>query len=357
MMSRPSSFCLSPAAQAIQRRHRQRLENLYRGIQPPEIIALDGICYGRSHGLSGNNDIDMLEDPRGWLSDVLADMAARVDLLADEVTFRPPVIELDPFGVHFIDALFGAAIRFHGDQTWSEELEIDLDALECPELSRSPVFQKTVRLAELAAAAAAAHQVDGAGEIYVATPVFSCAINIAINLFGERLLEGLHIRPEAAQRALEKINLTILQAAAAIATVIPEPIRRNSVAENRLAPAGIGQFDGCATQLVSRCDYARFFAPLDQALIRLSRGGALMHICGAHAQHIPTWKGLAGLRAVQLNDRAMDDLAAYYQQLHSDMIFYLCPSPQMNVERIMELTGGRRVILQAALDHPIPLAQ
>jgi hypothetical protein len=355
-MSRLSSLRFSPAIQSIQLRHRQRLENLYRGIQPQAVIALDGVGYGRSHGLSGTNEIDMLDDPRGWLADVLADMAARIDLLADEVTFRPPVIELDPFGVHFIDALFGAPIRFQGDQTWSDELEIDLDALECPNLSRSPVFQKTLRLAELAAGAAAAHQADGAGEIFVATPVFSCAINIGINLFGERLLEGLHTRPEAAQQALEKINRTILQAAAGIAAVIPEAIRRNSVAENRLAPAGVGQFDGCATQLVSRRDYARFFAPLDEALIGLSPGGALMHICGAHAQHIPTWKGMPGLRAVQLNDRAMDDLAAYYQKLRSDTIFYLCPSLQVNIEKIMELTRGRRVILQVSLDDPIPLS-
>jgi hypothetical protein len=351
MITRP---IITPAIQAVQQRHLERLYKLYQGIQPEMLIALDGICYGSSHGLSGVNQIDMLADPQAWLADVMGDMAVKADRLADEITFRPPVIELDPYGVHIIDALFGAQIRFHGGQVWSEELEIDLDDLECPDLEKSALLQKVIRLAELAAQVA--REGAGEGQIFVTTPVYACAVNIAINLFGERLLVALRARPGSAERALAVINETILQTARVVNAVIPDDIRRNSVAENRLAPAGVGQFDGCATQLVSRRDYAHFFAPLDSELMQLTPGGALMHICGAHTQHIPTWAAMPGLRAVQLNDRAMDDLEAYYQQLRPDTIFYLCPSAKVGIEQILKITRGRRVVLQAAIDRPIKVS-
>ncbi len=344
---------ITPAIASAQRKHLNRLEGLFRGEQPEFVVALDGISYGRSHGLSGINDIDMLDNPQEWLDDVLADITCQADRLADPVTFRPVVIELDPYGVHFIDALFGAQVLFHGGQCWSVELQEDLSELECPDLARSPIFQKALRLCDLAAEAVNTNK--GKGEIYIATPVLACAINVGVNLFGERLLEGLHTRPLDIQVALEKINHTILEATRGIYARLPEQFRRNSVAENRLAPAGVGQFDGCATQLVSRRDYVRFFAPLDEALMQVLPGGALMHICGAHTHHIPTWHGMAGLRAVQLNDRAIDDLQAYYTGLRPDTVFYLCPSEAMPVEKIMEITGGRRVILQASFDHLIPV--
>jgi hypothetical protein len=336
---------------AIQQAHLTRLERLYQGIQPEMIIALDGTFYGCSHGLSGTNAIDMLAAPNQWLADVLGDMNRQAERLADEVTFRPPVIELDALGVHFIDALFGAKTRFHGDQVWAEELEIELEELQCPDLACSAVLQKTLRLAECAVEAV--RQAAGDGQIFIATPVLSCAINVAINLFGERLLMALHTRQEAARRVLAIINDTILQAANAIASAIPAGLRRNSVAENRLAPPGVGQFDGCATQLVSRRDYLEFFAPLDADLIRLFPGGALMHLCGAHTQHVPTWASMPGLRAVQLNDRAVEDLQRYYTTLPAGVIFYLCPSQTMPVERIIELTGGKNVILQTTLQQPL----
>jgi hypothetical protein len=349
----PPSPILTPSIAAVHREHRARLEGLYRGIQPDRLVALHGAWYGRSHGIGGTNVMDMLDEPEAWLAEVLAEMASDQDRLADPHTFRPAVIEVDPLGVHFVDALFGAETRFHSGQCWSAELPYDMDQLECPVLTALPLFQKTLRLCRMAVDAARAYA--GEGVIYVATPVLACAINIGINLFGERLLVDLHARPEAAQAALAKLNHTILEAAGRIHSVIPEDIRRNSVAENRLAPAGVGQFDGCATQLVSRRDYARFFAPLDEALMRLSPGGALMHICGAHTQHIATWRAMPGLRAVQLNDRAADDLEAYFHGLREDTVFYVTPNEAMPLEKIMARTGGERLVIQGEVLHEVNL--
>ena len=94
---------ITPEIAAAQRYHWARLEGLWAGQTPREVIALAGPSCGRSHGLAGNNEIDMLAEPEAWLADVLADMAGKASRGADRITFRPLVIELDALGVHWID--------------------------------------------------------------------------------------------------------------------------------------------------------------------------------------------------------------------------------------------------------------
>ncbi len=53
------------------------------------------------------------------------------------------------------------------------------------------------------------------------------------------------------------------------------------------------------------------------------------------------------LRAVQLNDRAAEDLEVYWNGLRPDQLFYVNPCPGMPVERIMKITGGRRLVIIA----------
>jgi hypothetical protein len=341
---------LSPEIAAVQAYHRARVEALYRGETPAEVIAIVGKTFGRSHGLAGRAEIDMIADPDSWLADVFAQMADYAPTFADPVTFRPIIVELDPLGVHFVDAVLGARTGLVGGQYWSEQLPIDLDDLRMPDLRASPVFQAALRLGEKAVALAR----RGDGCIFVATPVLSCAINIAINLFGERFLEALIDRPEAARRCLRVINGTIIGCTRTIQSAIPADIRRNSVAENRFAPPGVGQIDGCATQLVSKRAYDDYFAALDAEVLGLSPLGGLMHICGAHTQHLATWAAMRELKAVQLNDRATEDLPAYFACLRPDQLLYVAPTTDMPLGRVLEITGGRRLVLQQALEAPIP---
>lgn len=76
---------------------------------------------------------------------------------------------------------------------------------------------------------------------------------------------------------------------------------------------------------------------------------------GEHTQHIPVWREMLPLRAIQLNDRASEDLEAYFQGLRGDQILYLNPTPTMTVERAIQITGGRRLVIVAEVDAPIPL--
>lgn len=160
--------------------HQRRISSLYAGQPSDEIIAIAGRMFGHYHGLAGTNDIDMLKEPDLWLDDVLSGMAEHANESADRVTFKPLVIEIDPLGVHYIDALFGARVYIHSGQVWSDELEYDLDELQMPDLSSSTLFQDSVNLVRKAVKVSQGH-------LFVTTPVLSCAINVGINIFGERL--------------------------------------------------------------------------------------------------------------------------------------------------------------------------
>ena len=66
---------LTPTIRSAQARHRRRVEDLYAGRRTDRPVAICGPWFGRSHGLLGNDDIDMLARPEEWLTDVVSDMA------------------------------------------------------------------------------------------------------------------------------------------------------------------------------------------------------------------------------------------------------------------------------------------
>ena len=81
----------------------------------------------------------------------------------------------------------------------------------------------------------------------------------------------------------------------------------------------------------------------------------MIHLCGSHAQHIENFRNMKSLRAVQVNDRAAEDLELYFKGLRDDQILYLCPCPGMTIERAMEITGGRRLVINARVEGEIPM--
>ena len=330
----------------VQRLHTSRFERLFSGESLPTVLAVAGPTFGHSHGLAGTNEIDMLEEPEAWLDDVLDDMAAQAGLLADRGTFRPAGVELDAVGVHFVDAVLGAHVYFHGDQVWADKLDEDLADLELPDLGSNAFLEKALTLARLAVSASR-------GRFFVTTPVLSCPINIAINLFGQRILEALLTRPDDARHALRVIADTIVGCWRAFMAVIPSEIRRTTVVKNRYQPANYGFIDGCAVQLVSAQVYRRFFSELDREILAVAPEGGQIHLCGACAQHIPTWREMPELRCVQLNDRAADDLQLYYNGLRRDQVIYVGPTEAMSLARIIGISGGSRVVIQQQLDEPI----
>jgi len=63
--------------------------------------------------------------------------------------------------------------------------------------------------------------------------------------------------------------------------------------------------------------------------------------------------GRPSLKAVQVNDRAAEDLQLYFDGLREDQILYLDPCPGMTVERAMEITGGHRLVVMKKTDRPV----
>ena len=330
---------IGPEARAVWLEHSRRLAALYRGQELERSFFINGLMAGRSHGLWGTNDPDMLKDPDVWLDDVFADIHAHAPQAADRATFRPFVVEIDPFGTHFVDAVFGAPVRYHEGQAWSRELDHDLADLTMPDVAANPVFRGSLALTRMAVE-------RFAGSVWISNPVLSCPINIGINLFGGRLLEAMVERPDEVRRALRVITDVIAISMRAFADVIPAEVRQNPVGAWRWAPPGRGFIDGCATQLVSARHYREFLAPLDAELLAQYPLPGMIHLCGAHTQHIPAWRDMRELASVQLNDRAADDFEAYRAGLRADQIIYITPTPAMSVERILAITDGRGVVFQ-----------
>ncbi|MBM3237767.1 hypothetical protein FJZ31_15875 [Candidatus Poribacteria bacterium] len=72
--------------------------------------------------------------------------------------------------------------------------------------------------------------------------------------------------------------------------------------------------------------------------------GGMIHLCGRHTQHLPVWRDMKSRRAVQTNDRASEDVDKYFNELRDHQILYVNPCDGMPVERIREMTQGRRVV-------------
>ena len=117
-----------------------------------------------------------------------------------------------------------------------------------------------------------------------------------------------------------------------------------AVAAALLGPALLGPAPVGLDDVVAR----RFVAPLDAEILACyPRRGGLMHLCGAHTQHLPAWRDMPELRAVQLNDRAAEDFPLYFAGLREDQIIYLNPTVTMPPARALAISGGRRLVLVA----------
>jgi hypothetical protein len=77
----------------------------------------------------------------------------------------------------------------------------------------------------------------------------------------------------------------------------------------------------------------------------------MIHLCGVHTQHLAAFREMRELRAVQLNDRAAEDMPAYLDGLRDDQVIYLDPTPTTTAEQALEMTGGRRLVLVGEHSH------
>ena len=317
-----------------------RLSDLFAGRPAKNVFVLQGIqAYTEEYDNQG----------REWLEGGLDQLAQKATHALDEDVFRPLILNYNPHGVHFVDYLFGADVFQMEDKSWqARTLATPIGKLEPPNLANSPGWQRMQDFTH-------AFLAQRAAGVTLALPTIASALNIALNLYGQEILAAMYEAPEAAAHDLQVINEVLCSLHRWYRNNVPEEQQQCIVPDGRFQPHGYGQLCGCSTQLLSPRLYREFVAPLDARLLSIYPHGGMIHLCGDHDQHIPAWRSMLELRSVQVNDRAAEDLALYFESLREDQILYVNPCQGMPVERILAITGGRRLVLVEDIRQPIRL--
>jgi len=323
-----------PSLVAAREAHLARLGALY-----------DGETFEHAFVLSGIGEVteDDTADWEPWLDAALLRLAERAERATDPLIFRPLTLTYNPHGVHFVDNLFGADVLRMEDGSWQARyLTSPIGSLQRPDLEGNPSWRR----AQAVAQAFVARDVPG---VLFGLPTIASALNIAINLYGQAIILAMMAEPEAAAHDLRVINDLLCDLHRWYRAHLPATQLQCIVPEGRCQPPGFGQLCGCSTQLLSPGLYREFVAPLDAELLAAYPHGGMIHLCGTHTHHVPVWRGMRPLRAVQLNDRAAEDVEVYFRELREDQILYVNPCERVPVERIRDATGGRRLVIAADL--------
>lgn len=283
-------------------------------------------------------------DPEQWIVDCLELLAAQPECTANR--FSPECVEYPVFGVHFIDRIFGADVFFHEGQWNARYLSTPIGSLEMPDLERDETWALARR------ATMAFLEADVKLPLF-GMPTLSSALNILVNLYGGDCLASMIEDEDATLHDLRVINDLIRTLHRWYLKTVPMRQLQPVISWERTQPSGFGQLCGCTCQLLGASMYRDIIAPLDDALLAEYPHGGMIHLCGSHTQHIPAFRAMKHLRAVQLNDRAAHDLEHYLSGLRSDQIVYLNPCPGMTAEQAIEISGGKRLVLCAPMDAPL----
>lgn len=283
-------------------------------------------------------------DPEAWVLACLELIADSEECTANR--FAPVCVEYPIYGVHFIDRMFGADVFFQDGQWNARYLETPVGQLKMPDLEKDETWALARRAAQAFLDADVKLPLFG-------MPTLSSALNIMVNLYGGEALVAMLEDEEAAMHDLTVINELIRALHRWYREHIPARQLQPVVSWERTQPPGFGQLCGCTTQLLSGGLYEEMIAPLDDALLSDYPRGGMIHLCGAHEQHIPVFRKMKHLRALQLNDRAATDLEKYLSGLRGDQIIYLNPFEGMTAEQAMEISGGKRIVLVDWIDSPV----
>ncbi|MCL6628536.1 MAG: hypothetical protein K6U00_02915 [Armatimonadetes bacterium] len=332
-MADPLEVLNAPELVNARNKHFARLESLRSQGKPNEPFFL--------WGYEGECKTDPYVDIEAWTYEVLEDLAAHAQYLLDNRVFRPLVVEFKVYGVHFVDRIFGAHVYELGKNNWQVvPLDRPVGTLESPDLESNETWVLAKRAAEAFLKAGVSVPLFG-------LPTIASALNIGINLCGQELLIAMYEHPAAAHKDLRTINNILCALHRWYLEHIPLDQLQPVITALRCQPPGYGQLCGCSTQLLSPELYKEFIAPLDAELLAVYPKGGMIHLCGAHAQHISTWREMSSLKTVQINHRAAEDLELYWNGLRQDQMFYVNPCPEMPVERILEITRGERTVIVA----------
>lgn len=284
-------------------------------------------------------------NPEQWVVECLEQLSDTLITADTDQRFAPACIEYPIYGVHFIDKLFGADVFYQDDQWNARYLLTPVGELKYPDLEGDETWALAKR------AALAFLDQDVALPLF-GMPTLSSALNIIVNLYGSDALLMMLEEPEAVEHDMAIINDVIMTLHRWYRENVPEAQLQPVISWCRTQPPGYGQLCGCTMQLISGMTYRDIVAPLDDRLLSVYPHGGMIHLCGSHAQHIEIMRDMPSLKSLQLNDRATQDLEAYFEGLREDQILYVFPCEGMSVKRAIEITGGRRLVICDAMDAP-----
>ena len=98
----------------------------------------------------------------------------------------------------------------------------------------------------------------------------------------------------------------------------------------------------------------RAYCNEQEEVLSLHPKGGMIHLCGNHVRHIPTWAQMSSLKSIQLSSVANEEVEAHVEGLRSDQVIYVGPTSVLPLARIMDATGGCRVILAADIQLRLP---
>jgi len=317
-----------------------RMEALFAGRDDSDLAF---VLFGEAVGYSAPSIGEVAQK----MDEALDELATKAEVLRDRRVFRPVSTGFSVLGVHFVDQIFGSRVVRTDDDWQSLLLETPVGELPRPDLERDETWSLT-------RAAVEAFVASGLTVPLFTTPCIGSALNIAMNLYSEELLVAMLKDPKAAHRDLQIINDALGTMHRWYLETVPTVQLQYPATRLRAQPPGFGQIDGCSTHLLSAGVYRDFIAPLDDELLSVFPHGGMIHLCGKHARHIPVWREMKSLRAVQLSSFANEDLEAYFDQLRDDQMIYVGPSERVSLEWIMNVTGGHRIVLAEDLPEPLP---
>ncbi|MBM3237768.1 hypothetical protein FJZ31_15880 [Candidatus Poribacteria bacterium] len=175
----------------VRETHFTRLKALYAGEKLENEFILQGIHqYTEDDGPNWEK----------WLDEALDTLAERAEEANNLNIFRPLVINYNPHGVHFIDYLFGADVfQLEGGGWQVHYLTTPIGALEPPDIEDNDSWQAVTSVTQ-------AFLERNVPAVLFALPTIARVLNRAVNLYGQKLLEAMLLKPEAARHDLRIIN-------------------------------------------------------------------------------------------------------------------------------------------------------
>ena len=198
-------------------------------------------------------------DRNRWLQNQLRAVRANVEEALDSASLFYPIIEMfSLYGTHYMDVLFGAEVRWHEGQFWSEPVDYAVADIAAPVLNGSPLVRESVELAMWIK-----EKTDG--RFLIAMPDVGCPLNIAINIFGEAFLLEMALDPNSARRALLLIGEATRRVCGLLIEAVGQETLRCHNAYYVYTPQDVAGLSICASQLVSPQHVRELIADADDA--------------------------------------------------------------------------------------------